>query len=352
MPAAPAAPAVSYIDGARLLADIGGTNARFALETAPGRIADISTLACAEYQCFEDAVVDYLASVAERRGAQLLRIAHAVIAIAQPLTGDQVAMTNHHWSFSIAAARQRLQLQTLLVVNDFAALAMAVPSLAAQDVVAIGGARAQAKAGAVIGLVGAGTGLGVAGLLPVEGGWMALESEGGHVAFSPSDEREVAVLRFCWKRYEHVSAERLVSGPGIALIYRALADKAGLVPNPLPTETIVERALAGSDALCMEALDCFCGMLGTVAGNLAVTLCAHGGIYLGGGVIPRLGDYFAASPFRARFESKGRFSAFNAAIPTWLITAPFPALTGAAELLRRKLASTHAVHSESVLHAS
>ncbi|MFL6707727.1 MAG: glucokinase [Massilia sp.] len=345
-------PAAPYADGARLLADIGGTNARFALETAPGRIADISTLACAEYQCFEDAVVDYLASVAERRGAQLERITHAVIAIAQPVKGDLVAMTNHHWSFSIAAAKQRLHLHTLLVVNDFAALAMAVPSLTAQDVVAIGGEHAQAKTGAVIGLVGAGTGLGVAGLIPAEGRWMALESEGGHVAFSPSDERELAVLRFCWKRYEHVSAERLVSGPGIATIYRALADHAGLVPNPLPTETIVARALAGSDVLCMEALDCFCGMLGTVAGNLAVTLCAHGGIYLGGGVIPRLGAYFAASSFRARFENKGRFSAFNAAIPTWLITAPFPALTGAAVLLQRELAGQPAAQREEALHAS
>jgi glucokinase len=344
--------AAPYLDGARLLADIGGTNARFALETAPGRIADITTLACAQYQCFEDAVVDYLASVAERRGDQLTRITHAIIAIAQPVTGDWVAMTNHHWSFSIAAARDRLALKTLLVVNDFAALAMAVPSLAPQDLAPIGDASARAKPGAVVGLVGAGTGLGVAGLIHAEGRWTALESEGGHVAFSPSDERELDVLRFCWKRYEHVSAERLVSGPGIALIYRALAERAGVAPNPLPTETIVARALAGSDALCVETLDCFCGMLGTVAGNLAVTLCARGGIYLGGGVIPRLGDYFASSSFRARFENKGRLSAFNAAIPTWLITAPFPALTGAATLLGRALASVHAEHREDLLHAS
>jgi glucokinase len=263
-------------------------------------------------------------------------VRHAVIAIANPVGQDTVAMTNHHWAFSIAAARAELRLDTLFVVNDFAALAMSVPLLEPGDLAAIGGG--QARAGAVIGLVGAGTGLGVAGLIPAEGRWIALQSEGGHVAFSPSDERELAVLRHCWQCYPHVSAERLVSGPGIGLIYQALAAWRGGAPMAaLPTEAIVARALAGLDALCMETLDCFCGMLGTVAGNVAVTLCAHGGIYLGGGVIPRLGSYFAASPFRARFESKGRFSVFNAQIPTLLITAPYPALTGAATLLSHHL---------------
>jgi glucokinase len=321
-----------YPDGPRLLADIGGTNARFALETAPGAVGAIVTLACADYSRFEDCLLAYL------DGRQCGQVRHAVIAIANPVGQDTVAMTNHHWAFSIAAARAELRLDTLLVVNDFAALAMAVPSLAPSDLATIGGGTARARA--VIGLVGAGTGLGVAGLIPAEGRWIALQSEGGHVAFSPSDERELAVLRYCWKRYAHVSAERLVSGPGIALIYQALAERRGAADGiDLSTETIVARALAGADPLCMEALDCFCGMLGTVAGNVAVTLCAHGGIYIGGGVIPRLGSYFAASPFRARFESKGRFSAFNAQIPTLLITAPYPALTGAATLLSQHLAA-------------
>ncbi len=321
-----------YPEGPRLLADIGGTNARFALETAPGVVRAIVTLACADYRRFEDCLLAYLD---DQRCSQ---VRHAVIAIANPVGQDTVAMTNHHWSFSIAAARAELRLDTLLVVNDFAALAMAVPSLAPSDLATIGGGTARARA--VIGLVGAGTGLGVAGLIPAEGRWIALQSEGGHVAFSPSDERELAVLRYCWKRYTHVSAERLVSGPGIGLIYQALAEWRGAPDGiDLSTETIVARALAGADPLCMEALDCFCGMLGTVAGNVAVTLCAHGGIYIGGGVIPRLGSYFATSPFRARFESKGRFSAFNAQIPSLLITAPYPALTGAATLLSQHLAA-------------
>jgi glucokinase len=168
---------------------------------------------------------------------------------------------------------------------------------------------------------------------------VALQSEGGHVAFSPSDEREVAVLQYCWRRYDHVSAERIVSGPGIALIREALAWSRGLHADAtMSTATIVERGLDGSDALCRETLDCFSGMLGTVAANLAVTLGATGGVYIGGGVVPRLGDYFAASPFRARFEKKGRFSAFTAQIPTLLITAPYPALLGAAAILDEYLA--------------
>ncbi|RSZ58559.1 glucokinase [Massilia atriviolacea] len=316
----------SYADGPRLLADIGGTNARFALEHGPGRVGDAHTLACAEYEHVDDAVRAYLNRLPARR------VRHAVIAIANPVDGDAVKMTNHHWAFSIAASRAALKLDTLLVVNDFAALAMALPALGPADLDKIGGGAAAGSG--VIGLVGAGTGLGVAGLVPVDGRWVAVQSEGGHVAFSPFDEREVAVLQHCWQRYEHVSAERIVSGPGIVLIREALAAHRGLrVDASLSTADIVERGLAGSDPLCSETLDCFSGMLGTVAANLAVTLCARGGLYIGGGVVPRLGAYFARSPFRARFENKGRFSAFTSQIPTLVITASYPAMLGAAAIL-------------------
>jgi glucokinase len=324
----------TYNDGPRLLADIGGTNARFALETGPGTIQAPMTLACADYPRFQDALHAYLAISLANYGEQ---VAHAVIAIANPVDGDAIRMTNHHWAFSIEAARAELQLTTLLMVNDFTALAMALPSLGPADLMQVGGGVA--RPGGAIGLVGAGTGLGVSGLVAVDGRWTALHSEGGHVAFSPSDEREVAVLRYGWQRYEHVSAERFVSGPGIALIREAIAASRGAqVDLSLSPADIVARALDGSDPLCREAIDCFCGMLGTVAANLAVTLGAHGGMYIGGGVVPRLGDYFAASPFRARFENKGRFSAFTAGIPTWVITAPEPALAGASNMLAAHLA--------------
>ena len=318
-----------YPGGPRLVADIGGTNCRFALDYAPGRIGAMQNLACADYARFEDAARAYLASTGA--GAR-----QAIIAIANPVDGDAIRMTNHDWAFSTAAARQELGLDTMLVVNDFTALAMALPALNDADLRQVGGGRA--KPGGVIGLVGAGTGLGVSGLIPAGDRWVALQSEGGHVAFSPVDEREVAVLQYCWRRYDHVSAERIVSGPGIGLIREALAWSRGIHADAsLPIAAIVERGLDGSDALCRETLDCFAGMLGTVAANLAVTLGATGGLYIGGGVVPRLGDYFAASPFRARFEKKGRFSAFTAQIPTMLISAPYPALVGASAILAEHL---------------
>ena len=322
-----------YRDGPRLLADIGGTNARFALERGPGLIAQTETLACAAYQRFQDAVLAYLA-----RNAVHERVRHAVIAIANPVEGDHVRMTNHCWEFSLAAARAELRLETLLAVNDFAALAMAVPQLAASELVQVGGEAP--VPGGVIGVVGAGTGLGVAGLLPARDGWTVLESEGGHVAFAPADRREQEILEYCWRRWNHVSAERLVSGPGLALIHEALAARAGLDAAPLEPAAIVERALGGGDPLCVETLETFCAMLGTVAANVAVTLCARGGIYIGGGVVPRLGEWFARSPFRARFENKGRFSSFAARIPCYVIHAPTPALGGAAAMLARHLAGS------------
>jgi glucokinase len=319
----------SYEDGARLVADIGGTNARFALERGPGRIGDVATLPCAGHPEFRDAVRAYLA---RHPG---VRVRHAAIAIANPVDGDLVKMTNHCWTFSIAAAQAELGLDTLLVVNDFAALAMSVPELAASELVQVGGGAP--VDGGVVGLVGAGTGLGVAGLIPSGGRWTVLQSEGGHAAFSPMDAREQAILDFCWQRWEHVSAERLVSGPGLSLIHEALAAHRGITAPVLDPADIVERALDGGDALCAEVLDAFCGMLGTVAANVAVTLCARGGIYIGGGVVPRLGAWFARSPFRARFENKGRFSGYTGRIPCFVIHAPCPALAGAAAMLEQHL---------------
>lgn len=324
----------THEEGPRLLADIGGTNARFALERGPGRIEAVATLACADHATLADAVRAYLA----RHPGE--RVRHAVLAIATPIDGDAVRMTNHHWQFSIAAMRDALGLDTLLVVNDFAALAMSVPDLAPHELVQVGGTAVDpADAGGVIGVLGAGTGLGMAGLVPTPGRWTVLGSEGGHVAFSPIDAREQAILSYCWTRWPHVSAERLVSGPGLSLIHAALCAIAGEpAATPLTPAEITERGLARLDARCVETLDTFCAMLGTAAANLAITLCARGGIYIGGGVVPRLGEAFARSPFRARFEHKGRYSNYIARIPCYVIHAPMPALAGAATLLDQHLA--------------
>jgi glucokinase len=331
-------PSASLHAGARLLADIGGTNARFALELGPGRIGHIEVLACASHATLADALRAYLAlpsvaGVAAASGP----IRHAAIAIANPVMGDMVRMTNHHWEFSIEALRRECGFDTFVVVNDFEALAMSLPRLMDGDKRQVGGGAP--IAGAPIGLLGAGTGLGVSGLIPAADGqgWTALRSEGGHVTFAPANELEVAILQYAWREFEHVSAERLLSGAGVELIYRALAQHRGIAAEPLGAAEISRRALGGECALCDEVVEVFCGVLGTIAGNLAVTLGAQGGVYIGGGIVPRLGERFGRSCFRRRFEQKGRFAGYLAAVPTYVITAEYPAFLGVSAILAERL---------------
>jgi glucokinase len=253
--------------------------------------------------------------------------------IANPVDSDQVRMTNHHWAFSIRALREELGLEHLRVLNDFTALAMALPALQDADVVQIGGGAAVPQR--AIGLLGAGTGLGISGLVPCGGDYAALEGEGGHVTLAASDAHEAALIAWLATRYPHVSAERVLSGPGLVALYDAHVAVGGHAAETRSAADITSRALAGDDALCVATLDTFCAFLGTTAANLALVLGAQGGIYIGGGIVPRFGDYFARSPFRRRFEQKGRFSDYLARIPTFVIHAPYPALLGAARVLVR-----------------
>ncbi|GGY83015.1 glucokinase [Pseudoduganella plicata] len=325
-----------FSGGARLLADVGGTNARFALELSPARFSHIHVLACADYPTLADAMRAYLALPDVAAAAPGIR--HGAIAIANPVTGDVVRMTNHHWEFSIEALRREVNFEVLAVVNDFTALARSLPHIPAAQKRQVGGGAA--VEGAPLGLIGAGTGLGVSGLIPSATGWTALLSEGGHVTFAPYNETEVAILQFAWREFEHVSAERLLSGVGIELIYRALADyRKKADAEVLGAPEIARRALDGSCPLCEEAIEAFCTMLGTIAGNLGVTLGAQGGIYIGGGIVPRLGERFDRSGFRARFEAKGRFREYLAAIPTFVITAEYPAFLGVSAILAERLAA-------------
>ena len=320
---------LAYRDGPRLLGDVGATNARFALEAAPGRFESIEVLRCDDYAGLAAAIRAYL----DRVG--LKRVNHAGIAIANPIGGDQVRMTNRDWAFSIEETREQLDFSTLLVVNDFTALAMSLRHLSGNQLDQVGGGASQPNS--VLGLVGAGTGLGVSALIPTADRWVTLGSEGGHVNFAPSDERELDLLRYCWKKYPHVSAERLISGPGMALIYAALSERAGRSQGARSAPDIVAAALAGADPIAVETVDCFCAMLGTVAANLAVTLGALGGMFIGGGIVPRLGKHFHASSFRARFEAKGRFSNYLAQIPTYVITERYPAFHGVSTILHDTL---------------
>ncbi len=331
-------------DSPRLLADIGGTYARFTLETAAGQFEHMVSLLCADHADFHAAVTTYLQNLPPGLAT---RLAHAAIAIANPVEGDEVRMTNYHWRFSIEQMRQRLGLETLVVVNDFTALAMSLPRLAPGQRRQIGGGLARERS--VVGVLGAGSGLGVSGLIPAGEGWVALGTEGGHTSFSPRDEREIAILRYGLNHYSHLSHERLLSGPGIELIHRALRAHAGLPPEALAAPEITRRALDGVDALCLETLEAFCSVLGNVAGNLAVTLGALGGIYIGGGIVPRLGAYFDRSPFRSRFEDKGRFTDYVKGIPTYVVTAEHATFVGASAILAAQLRTMQAEHGSPIL---
>jgi len=312
-----------------LIADIGGTNARFALLIEQdGLPQHVQTLPCANYPDIVAAIETYLGALT------FVRPRRAAIAMANPVTGDAIKMMNHHWNFSTEETRQRLKLDTLRVINDFTALALALPRLSSEEQVQVGGGEVKSRC--PIGLIGPGTGLGVSGLIPFgKNGWQPLSGEGGHADFSPVNEEEDAVLRQVRKRHSRVSCERLISGPGLINVQRAVSELAGVSPEELTPAEISSRALSGEDPLCIKALQLFCAMLGGAAGNLALTLGSEGGVYIGGGIVPGILDFFLKSPFRERFETKGRLSGYLKNIPTFVITAKNPALLGMAALLQQ-----------------
>lgn len=317
----------------RLLGDIGGTNARFAWIDRPGApLSDVRNYRCAEYASLEAAIGAYL----HEQGGAIP--AGCALGIANPVDGDMVRMTNHHWAFSIRGLRQNLGLQRLLVLNDFTALALALPSLRSDELHRLGGHEptgvARGGPRAPLALLGAGTGLGVSGLLPAtDGRWLPLAGEGGHVTLAACDEAEAAVLHLLRARFGHVSAERVLSGPGLSNLAWAAATLRGLSAPRFEPAAVIDGARAG-DPDCQSAVQWFCAFLGSVAGNLALTLGARGGVYIGGGIAPRLMPELRASSFRERFEGKGRLSQYLAPIACWVIDSPVsPALLGAARAL-------------------
>ncbi|MDP3823753.1 MAG: glucokinase [Burkholderiales bacterium] len=313
----------------RLLGDIGGTNARFAWQTdrsaAP---TDVATYACAEHDSLLAAVRHYLAE----HGKACPPV--CAIGIANPVLGDRVQMTNHHWSFSIVELQQALGLKRLKVINDFTALALSLPGLQPADLRRVGPAGV-AVPGAALAVLGPGTGLGVSGLLASgTGGFVPVTGEGGHVTLAAQSDHETAVIDVLARRFGHASAERALSGPGLVNLYAAACTLAGRAPQPLGPAEVIARASAESDPSCAEAIELFCNFLGGVAGNLALTLGARGGVYIGGGLAPRLHGQIERSAFRERFTAKGRFREYLETIPTFVIDAQVsPALMGAASAL-------------------
>ena len=306
-----------------LVADIGGTYARFGV-WHQGAVRGEQVLECGDFSGPAAAAAQYLETL---RGTGAVPIPRAAaFAVAGPLLDDRIALTNNSWDFSAAETRRALRLKRLIFLNDFTALALAVPRLADSERYQVGGAAPIADA--PVALIGPGTGLGVSGLLRAGGQWLALASEGGHVTLPTVTPREAAVVTALQRRHAHVSAERVLCGEGLKLLYRTLAELDGITVGSLEASEITRHALADDDDRCRETVEMFCGWLGNVAGNLALTLSAHGGVYIGGGIVPRLGAYFAASPFRHCFEAKGRYTKFLSSIPVYVITAKYPAMIG------------------------
>jgi len=312
-----------------LIADIGGTNVRFALTDAGGRLRDVSVFACADYPDLLSAARAYLNTTPAGNQAK-----RGAFAIACPVTGERVRMTNMDWAFSIDELRRQLGFDSLDVINDFAAIAHAAPHLSNDDRLQVGGGAAQV--GAPVGVIGPGTGLGVSALIPTDGGGVALQTEGGHVTLAATNENEARVIHALRQRFGHVSAERALSGPGLVNLYETLAALGGVAVEPLTPEQVSAQGLARPNSPCGKAVEMFCSMLGTVAADLALSLGAHGGIYIAGGIVAKIGDAFERSGFRQRFEAKGRFSAYLTDIPTYVITHPYPALLGLSDILDRE----------------
>ena len=320
-----------------LVADIGGTNARFGTVAGPGApVEDVRVLPVAGHAGPAAAVRAYLQGKPAGQPAPQ----SAAFALATALDGDRIELTNGAWSFSRAQTEAELGLKTLLCLNDFEAQALSLPRLTASQLRPWGEAppaAASVATGTVLAVIGPGTGLGVGGVVRAPGRWLALPGEGGHATLAPADDFESAVLSQARREFPHVSAERFLSGIGLPVLCRAVAAVLGQGEDvgALPTEQIVARGLSGESPACVRTLDLFCALLGGFAGNVALTLGSRGGVFIGGGIVPRLGERFFRSEFRRRFEAKGRFEAYLKGIPTALITDTLAALSGASLALEQ-----------------
>lgn len=305
-----------------IVADIGGTNARFAWLQAGGTaLQDIRQLLCADHAQPLDAIRHYLASLSAH-GA----ITRICLAVAGPIETDWIDLPNNHWAFSRSELEQQLGC-SVAVINDFSAQLLSVPGLQENEVEWLGPARPQP--GLVIAALGPGTGLGVAGLTV---GGEIIPSEGGHLAFAPVDAHEIALLQQLWQQYPRVSVERILSGPGLAALYHcnaALARHSG----DLTAEQISAGARNG-DALCRQSIHDFIAILGSVAGEVAIALGARGGVWLAGGILPKLEGLYDKALLRERFNAKGRFTQYCSDIPLALLHADHTGLRGCVHALR------------------
>jgi glucokinase len=315
-----------------MVADIGGTNARFGIHDATtGGLHGIRRYSVADYANFDQVLTRFLSDVTEI-SEWLPLPERACFAVACPVDEAVIRFTNSPWRFSRKSLSELLGGGRVSLLNDFAAVGHAIPFLGLNDWQQIGGKKGCANR--PIAVLGPGTGLGVCSLVSTEQGYLVVEGEGGHVDFAPVNEQEIAVLRYLQQQYQRVSVERLLSGRGIYALYMALSKIAGVNADCKTPEQVTRAALNGADGAAKEALSMFCDILGATAGNLALTLGAKGGVYIAGGIVPQLLGFLRDSNFRQRFEAKGRFEAYLAEVPIKVIVRENLGLMGAAALLR------------------
>jgi glucokinase len=310
-----------------VLADVGGTNVRFAV-LAGGKLGSIEHMEVRDHQRFADALALFMAR--RRDGA---KIRNAILAVAGVVTGERCALTNNPWVVDAAELRARFEFVRVELVNDFEAIAWSLPHLTADNLRMIGGGKPALQAPMIV--LGPGTGLGVAAYVPCDPGGLVLRSEGGHITVPSGSLREDAIIENLRQRFGHVSAERALSGPGLENLYRAIASIDRLTVPERTAAEITQAAIEMRCAASRAALETFCAMLGDVAGNFALSFGAQGGVFIAGGIVPRLRDYLLKTQFRSRFEAKGRMRRYVEPIPVYLILHEDPAFIGLRSLAAR-----------------
>ncbi|MFT6987185.1 MAG: glucokinase [Psychromonas sp.] len=314
-----------------VVADVGGTNIRLAVcNIETGELCKLREFSCAEFITLDAALVQYFSTLQGE-------VKHLCVGIACPVEDDRVVMTNLSWEFSKQALKEKLNLESLYVINDYTAISLAVPFVPQEDRIQIGGG--ESKTDGVTAVFGPGTGLGVSHIIKSEGKWISLDGEGGHVSFAPNTREQADILLLLQDQFGHVSAERILSGQGLVNIYHSLCRLEGKQPEFHEPKQVSQAALDNSCELALRSLTVFCQIMGGFAGNLALNLACTGGVYIAGGVVPRFIDFFKSSEFRRFFEEKGRFKDYLASIPTYLITHDNPGLLGASVYLRQELES-------------
>ncbi|MDD6318248.1 MAG: glucokinase [Succinatimonas hippei] len=321
---------MTRLEGVALVGDIGGTNARLALvNLADGKLSDPIVYSAVDNPSLEQVILRF-----KKECGQSFDV--GCIAIACPITGDHVKMTNNPWEFSISEMKKNTGLKELLVVNDFTAMSMAAAVLTPDKLIKVGGGERDINGPAAI--YGAGTGLGVGHLIHIGDKWYPLPGEGGHVDMAPANEEQDKILLALRKRFGHVSYERVLSGPGLVNICAAIASEHGRDTSSFTPADVTKGALAASpDPDCRKALDVFCDMMGSFGGDLALGMGTSGGVFIAGGVVIHFLDYFVKSPFRKSFEDKGRFNEMLKKIPVYVVTDPLAGLQGSAAVIRQAL---------------